>query len=273
MLIFLPWRGEFGQMVMTYVRWVHSLRHTDSERLVCCQRDHRCLFPSATRFEHDWDMPPDEQRCTDFVMGHENRTYLDTLAAQFAVQYPGSHVLYPLNGSKPQRFKAPHEHITLTPYGPEPSVYPDVLVAPRFRRYGMHRNYPHWLTICSFLRHRGIRYGLIGVRETSIDDPYLDEVYKSWSYEHNLDTTIRWMQRCRLVLCTDSGLAHVAVLAQAPLAVIYEKPGVEHGKESWKWCFPKMKAYATAFCEPIVYGWSDVGHVIRWLERYLQMSG
>jgi hypothetical protein len=70
------------------------------------------------------------------------------------------------------------------------------------------------------------------------------------------------MAKAQLVLCTDSGIAHLAVLAGAPLQVIYGKAGVEAGKEEWRWAFDHMKAHAVAYCEPIIGGWDDPVRVI-----------
>jgi ADP-heptose:LPS heptosyltransferase len=64
-----------------------------------------------------------------------------------------------------------------------------------------------------------------------------------------------------MVIATDSGMAHLAVLAQAPLLVIYETRGKLPGPEGWPWILPHMQAHAQAFCEPVLGCWSEPKNV------------
>jgi len=274
--VILPWRGEFGQMIMTYVRWVHLI---PGEKVVCCRPGQEPLFPSAARFIYDWEEVPDENRNSAFLKSRGNREYLQNLRHRLLKEFPEAEIREPLDGLKPQRFpQCPHSNFIPKSAGPEPSVYPEVLVAPRFRKYGMQRNYAHWAIVMKAVA--GIKaqeggnstIGIIGLKETSIDLPELDDRWKAWGYPDNLGVTLHWMQRARLVLATDSGLAHLAVLAGAPLKVIYGKAGVIPGMENWGWILPHMQAHAITHCEPILGGWDSPEAVIEAVWQYLSSN-
>jgi ADP-heptose:LPS heptosyltransferase len=200
---------------------------------------------------------------TEFLMGPENQRYLTQLGEALLERYPGATVRFPLDGKKPQRFPwCPEHNFVPQPACGAPKEAPDVLVAPRFRAHGAHRNYEHWHEVIDDLEIAGFTVGLLGVKEASLDRPGLPKGFRAWDHQDNLGVTLRWMKKAKLVLCTDSGIAHLAVLAQAPLAVIYGKAGVEAGKEKWRWVFGHMKAHSVARCEAILGGWEDPNQVI-----------
>jgi len=260
-IIFLPFRGEFGQMLMAHVRWVHGIKA--ERKIVCCRRGDEPLFPSATGFFYDWVGVTDDQRHTQFLMSKENSRYLESLEPALLTLYPKARIRFPLDGLKPQRFPwCPQHNFVPEPAGKAPHRFPDILVAPRFRKHGAHRNFQYWDDVIDGLELQGFRVGLLGTSETSVDRLGLPLWLKAWNYEDNLGITLHWMQQAKLVLCTDSGIAHLAVLAGAPLQVIYGKEGVEAGKEEWRWAFGHMKAHAVNYCEAVTGGWSDSAHVI-----------
>jgi hypothetical protein len=264
-ILTLPHRGEFGQLLMTYVRWVHGIQA--ERKIVCCRQGDEPLFPTATEFFYEWEMPPDIHRNTRYLMGAENTAYLEWLANKLVTRYPGASIRYPLDGKKPQRFPwCPEYNFVPKPACAAPGVSPEILVAPRFRQHGAHRNYQHWHEVIDGLETAGYTVGLLGVQETSVDRPGLAPERKAWNYPDDLGVTLHWMQKAKLVLCTDSGIAHLAVLAGAPLQVIYGKEGVEAGKEEWRWAFDHMRAHSIAKCQPILGGWDDpmivVAHVL-----------
>lgn len=254
--VLLPWRGEFGQMLMTHVRFAAAMQWGI---VVCCKPGDEPLFPRATEFFYDWVMPEDSKRNTKFLSSRENMEYQDALKVRLAVKYPDAEFWHPLQGAKPQhcRFSRNHDFVP-QPRCPAPMFFPEVLVAPRWRRHGEHRNFQYWPDVVSRLIHAGVTVGLIGTQESSVPCPQVSDQLRAWSYPQNLGTTLHWMQRCKLVLTTDSGMAHLAVLARAPLKVIYGEPGVETGSpKGWKWVLPQMQEHAYNHCEPILHGWDD----------------
>lgn len=259
--VILPWRGEFGQMLMTHVRWVQGIQA--DPKIVCCRKGDEPLFPSATGFFYDWAGVLDDQKHTQFLMSKENRLYLEGLAQKLASVYPGASFRFPLDGMKPQKFpRCPDNNFIPEPLGKAPKKFPDILVAPRFRKHGAHRNFQHWHDVIDALELHGFHVGLLGTAETSVDRPGLPLWLKAWDYSDNLGITLHWMKKAKMVLCTDSGIAHLAVLAGAPLQVIYGKEGVEAGKEEWRWAFGHMKAHAVNYCEPIIGGWDAPATVV-----------
>ena len=267
--VFLPWRGEFGQMIMAHVRWVHQ--HPAATKVVCCRRGDEALFPSAVDYFYDWADMPDEMKCTKSLDDHGNLQYLewvqDRVRQKFADQ--DLEFVQPLDGGKPQRYKAD----PAKDFKPRPQTiacFPpiDVLVCPRFRKHGQHRNYQHWEAVVKGLQANGLTVALAGMKQTSVDVRSVPEHLKSWNYD-SLDSTLHMMNVARVVLATDAGLAHLAVLNQSPLLVIYDQPGVEAGKPEWPWVLPHMQRHATVDCNPIINGWNNSQVVVDSVVSYL----
>lgn len=254
--IILPHIGfEFGQLIMTHVRWVHCIPGT---KVVCTRRGLEPLFPSATEFFYDWSDVPDEQRHTKTIKATSTQLQLKAVQDHFRMKYPLAQIRFPIDGKKPQYFpNIPEGNFIPKPLCPCPTSQPDILVAPRYRKHGEARNYPHWQRVVDDLQDLGYHPGLLGTRETSVDITGVPEHRKAWTYEDDLGVTLHWMSTAKMVLATDSGMAHLAVLAGAPLLVLYENRGYVPGPEGWPWIMPHMKAHAKAFCEPIVGCWTD----------------
>ena len=73
-VVVLPMFGEFGWLIMTHVRFAHSL--AASRKVVCCDTDQACLFPSTRDFFFDWKNPiDDDDRC-----GHGGYRHAETVA-------------------------------------------------------------------------------------------------------------------------------------------------------------------------------------------------
>jgi ADP-heptose:LPS heptosyltransferase len=253
--IILPHVGfEFGQLIMTHVRWVHTIPGT---KVVCTRRGLEPLFPSATEFFYDWTDVPDAQRHTKTIKATSTQMQLEAVQDHLLAKYPGAQVRFPIDGKKPQYFpNLPQGNFQPVPACPAPAWYPEILVAPRFRKHGEARNFPHWNKVVQDLRGLGYHVGIIGVPETSatIDGITMDR--KAWGHDDNLGVTLHWMSKAKMVIATDSGMAHLAVLAGAPLLVVYEARGKVPGPEGWPWILPHMQAHARAFCEPVLECWS-----------------
>lgn len=258
--IILPHVGfEFGQLIMTHVRWVHCI---PGRKIVCTRRGLEPLFPSATEFFYDWSDVPDELRHTRTIKSVATAMQLEELQDHFRMKYPLAQIRFPIDGKKPQYFpNLPEGNFQPMPACPAPAWYPEILVAPRFRKHGEGRNFPHWNKVVQDLRGLGYRVGILGVPETSsaIDNVPLD--HRAWGHDDNLGVTLHWMQKAKMVIATDSGMAHLAVLAGAPLTVIYETRGELPGPEGWPWIYPHMKAHARAYCEPVLQGWTHPENV------------
>src|SRR5271167_3403038 len=57
---YLPWRGEFGWMIGTFIKKFHA--DTSTNKIICCKPGHECLFPTAIKFYHSWQDIPDDHK-------------------------------------------------------------------------------------------------------------------------------------------------------------------------------------------------------------------
>lgn len=254
--VILPHIGfEFGQLIMTHVRWVHTL---PGNKLVCTRRGLEPLFPSASAFFYDWTDAPDAQRHTKTIKATSTQLQLEALQDKFREEHPRAQIRFPIDGKKPQYFPhLPEGNFIPKPTCLPPAWHPQILVAPRHRAHGEARNYPHWNRVVQDLRACGYTVGVLGTKETSAPVENIPLDHNAWSHEDNLGVTLHWMSKAKMVIATDSGMAHLAVLTGAPLLVLYELRGKLPGPEGWPWILPHMQAHALAFCEPVLGAWSD----------------
>lgn len=266
--VFLPWRGEFGQMIMAYVRWFHL---QTGRKIVCCREGDESLFPTAAGFYTKWDQVDDHKKTTKFVMGRDNSRYLSHLKSQIARDLTETSLgveldisfHHPLDGKKPQRFKNLVDG-NFKPI-PGPSEFDqdlDIVLAPRWRKHGEHRNFQYWKEVTDGLMDLGLKVGYAGLLCASQDYQRVPEELKSWNYDQ-VDTTFHMMNRAKVTLATDAGLAHLAVLNQTPLLVIYDEPGREAGHPTWPWVLPHMQRHSVNTCDPICYGWNSPETVVK----------
>jgi hypothetical protein len=98
---------------------------------------------------------------------------------------------------------------------PEPHVRQgitaDVVICPRRRQYGAGKNWPHW----------GRLAALPGTFAAGAPDSSFNlRCPRAWDAPRFLDASIEAMRSARLVVATDAGLAHLAVLCGVPLLII-----------------------------------------------------
>lgn len=269
-VVFLPWRLEFGTMLMHWVRYVHGECKgipPGVTKVVCCRRGHEPLFPDATEFFYDWEDLPDVEKKWKTARSDEHQQYISTLREEIGRRHPGSRIIEPLRHYKSQQkdsFQPTYREGT-----PRPKA-PDILLAPRYREHGAHRNYQHWQSVSDGIKDLGCSVGLLGAKATSQKLKRVPKSLEVWNYEHDLDVTLWWMEQAKLVVTTDSAMAHLAVLARAPLKVIYDKKGKEAGHPTWPWAFDHMDTHALAHCEPILFGWKDPAIVVTAIKQYLE---
>lgn len=260
-VVILPWRSEFGTMIMHYVRWANTMCALNEDSVVCTRKGLEALFPNAKKFYYDWQDVPDVQKNTKLLKSEDNAKYLESLAAELAGKYPDYKLLTPEKKSPINK---------AWDFTPKPRVTrgfsTDVVLAPRYRKYGEHRNFEHWHKVAVGLAAAGLHTMAIGAEETSVPNLPIDDA--SWRYD-SLDACLEMMQNCKLVLCTESGMAHLAALAGAPLAIIYDKEGREAGYEKWPWNFGHIKSYSKNFCVPIIGGWNNPSLVVEFVDKYL----
>jgi hypothetical protein len=113
------------------------------------------------------------------------------------------------------RQKGPGERHPQERFIPEPhirqGVKADVVICPRLRKHGPSKNWPHWHMLAE----------LPGVFAAGAADSSYDlDVPRAWDYARCLDASIEAIRSARLVIATDAGLAHLAVLCGTPLLLL-----------------------------------------------------
>lgn len=126
--------------------------------------------------------------------------------------------------ARPPRYR--HEHRFL----PEPHVKQgtpesDVVVCPRQRNYGSAKNLKLWSETTYELGAAGISTVAAGAEDSSAKC-WVDS---AWHYERELDASIEMMRNTKLVIATDAGLAHLAVLCGVDLLLISHRGLVAPG--------------------------------------------
>lgn len=196
-----PFRGEFGIKLYWHVPAVHAARPD----VVYCEEGDEALYPSAeihvpVSRNDDGRRRNQYRRDADFV----------AWAAEDAMERfgPDVEVLYPDTRWPRERFV------------PEPVVRYgidcDIVVAPRRRVYGSTRNWDAWPGIVDRLIAEGLEVFAVGAEESC----YPVNCPAAWDYPRWGDAAIEAMHSAALVVSTDSGNAHLAVLCGRPLLLV-----------------------------------------------------
>lgn len=204
---FLPFIGEFGWYVMTYVKRFNAFNHNN--KIVCCKRGHECLFPTASGFYYDWQDIDDSGKA-----GIISNSAEDVIKSNFSKLHDDVYFISPSEMSW-------DEKTTLAPYGftPKPknshSFIVDIVIAPRNRIIDAQRNwtFDKWQAVVDAIVAKGITVAVCGTKSTSFD---LSNVkYKSWDYI-DVDTDVELMNTAKLIIVQESGLAYLSYLCKRP---------------------------------------------------------
>lgn len=206
MKIFLPYRGEFGFVCMMHAPQVHAAL-TPGEDVVCIEPGREALYPGAAEYVHV-DQREDAERRAKAEAG-----LLREWEGQMRKRYPGAELVRP-DPDAPRAYFVPQPTVR---YG----IECDVFVCPRWRAYGPDKNWPHWPALVERLQAEGLRCFAGGAPDSSADVP----CPRAWDHDRCLDATIEAMHAAKLVIATDAGLAHLAVLCGRPLVMITHANG------------------------------------------------
>lgn len=197
-----PFRAEFGLTVRYHAPMVAALPRPLT---VCIEQGMQALYPNAEHIivesRADTERKDLYRKDADFV-AHWTR--------KLEKRYPGCTIVKPDRSGEwaEQRFI------------PEPAVkyglLADVVVCPRKREIAPERNWQHWpaLTHMLTLSHRVMAAGAAATSVTSVD------CWASWHWPRPLDASIDMIRSARLVIATDAGMAHLAVLCGTPLLIV-----------------------------------------------------
>lgn len=116
-----------------------------------------------------------------------------------------------------------------TRFVPEPTVRyglePEVVACPRWRSYGSQKNWACWPELVEGLVAAGVDVAAAGAPDSSHPVP----CPIAWEHPRFLDASIEMMRAARLVVATDAGLAHLAVLCGVDLLIVTYRGKVAPG--------------------------------------------
>lgn len=222
--VILPFYGEFGWFLTSYVRLAHYLQCP--RKVVCCRRGDEVFFPSAAGFFYDWaDIFTDPQRC-----GFRNEWPIRPVTSltpeerqlekKLRTAFPDHQQIRFEHPLPPEL--VPYFPIEIKPPGRLP-IRVDVVICAR-RRFPTgissdrgERNFPRWQEIIDPLVAAGYSVGLIGRRETST--PLAGAVVASWDFARCTDAMVQLLLNARLYIGTDTGPTHLAALLKTPMVV------------------------------------------------------
>jgi len=221
MKVFLPYRGEFGIGCWFHVPQVHAALEPGVD-VVCCEQGKEALYPGAADYVHPPARADAERRPAPEpdVCGACSRVD-GCLRAGVATVAPDM--------AAPRVYFTPRPHV-------KQGVRADVVVCPRKRAYGPDKNWPHWQMLIDSLRGDGYIVHAAGAPDSSFD---VKRCARAWDYERPLDASIQAMHSAELVIATDAGLAHLAVLCGRPLIMLTHAEGLvapgsdDVGKPYW----------------------------------------
>lgn len=218
MKVVLPLRAEFGMKVWWHAPAVHAI---PDEKVVCVEPGDEALYPSAID-HYVVDRQADDLRRNRYA---RDAAYVARVRDEIQGALGGRahgvvEFVEPDVGWPRERFvPRPHE-----PQLDWDGVAPfDVVVCPRRRNYGAEKNWPEWFDLTRRLEAAGFETFAAGARDSSYDVP---AAARAWDYGRPLDATIEALRRARLVVATDAGVAHLAVLCGAPLLMLTHGPGL-----------------------------------------------
>lgn len=207
MRVALPFRGEFGLKLRFHVPRVHAL----APDVACIEPGEEALYPSAKQFVMV-DRNADDARRDVFS---KDSDYLESLKPDLLRRFPEARLVQTGDGDPELRFVP-------RPFVDQGDFTGDVVVCPRRRNYGASKNWTGWGELVGDLSSKGLRVWAAGAPDSSETVP----CPRTWDYERFLDATIAAMLAAKVVVATDAGLAHLAVLCGRPLVLIASSGGL-----------------------------------------------
>lgn len=200
MKVFLPARSEFGFMCMAYAPQVHAAL-TPGVDAVFCELGNEALYPGALEY---LEVPRRED--ADRRVYNEGDLLIEATHRARAM-YGDDVVCIPPDLDAKRSYFVPEPH-------KRRGIEADVVICPRRRYYGSDKNWPHWQALADMFD--GGVYAA-GAPDSSFD---IECDGQAWTHQRFLDASIEAMLSARLVIATDAGLAHLAVMCGRPLLMI-----------------------------------------------------
>jgi hypothetical protein len=212
-VLYLPFCGEFGHLIMSHIRLVHFSKA--KTKVVCCREGEQVLFPTASSFVTDWVDPiKDEERIATL---RDSR--IDW--PEITQRYP-SHLHVESGKLSQSQEVLPIEPATRIKFRPQlRDMVSDVVLGVRTRQNCSERNWQHFERVAEALTKASVSFSVIGERTTSRDLP--GQWYHSGDFD--TDAAIELLMNCKLFVGTDSGASHLAATVGANMLVFREELG------------------------------------------------
>lgn len=247
MHVFLPYRAEFGYMVSHHGPQVNAVA-VKGFKVVVCEPGYEALYPTATHYFHCDPRPTDQRR----------KWFEEPLLRQWSDRMrsvaPGATQVRPSWDDATKRLPFVPEPYEEIQRGPFPA--PVVAISPRARRYGEAKNWRHWESLGNMLEQAGVAVAAIGSGESSGTTNWPFEAASR--YKRPLDASLAILADVRVVVATDSGSAHLALMCGKPLVLITHLDGLTapgYGKIKFDWLDSDNHMHAPI--RVVRKGWTD----------------
>lgn len=206
-----PCRGEFGLKIRYHVPQVHALAsHPDAEVVVFHEPGEEALFPAASERHVVEPIPDDDRRG---MWPRTDREVASRIASSSVQKLPGEPLprFYWTGKGKPEKRFVPE------PVDPPAIEEAPLVICPRWRRYGAGKNWNGWKLLAQELGPIAVAAGTSEASEAIVG---CRDVTWRFDRERVLDATIQAMRNAELVIATDAGLAHLAMLVGVDLVLV-----------------------------------------------------
>jgi len=267
MKVFLPYRGEFGFIIMMHAPQVYAeIDKSDEVNLVCCEPGNEALYPTADDYYHVYHRHDADRRA------RTENGFMNEIRKEIIKNYSKI-------GKNRIKFIKPNPKAPRKYFIPEPtdflmrdSIDCDVVVCPRKREYGSDKNWEHWQKVTDMLIDKGKKVFAAGAPDSSFD--IYTNAGRAWDFSRHLDASIVGILKSSLVLATDNGVAHLAVMCGRPLAMIAYKDGLvspgkdDVGNDYWPIKIERfnLENYCDSKIEVLNWTWDDAQLVMSELE-------
>ena len=217
MKVFLPYRGEFGFVIMMHSPQVYAeLSGYDGNSVVFCELGNEALYPGASEYREVPYLHTDMRReAVDLKLVQQIRNNFMWSGTELVKKA----IFIPPDPRAEKKYFIPKPHV---PVGD--IIGCDVVVCPRKRGYGPDKNWRHWQPLVNELQSLGLQVFAAGAPDSSFD--VKTNSGRAWDYSRFLDASIAAMLSSKFVISTDNGLAHLAVVCGRPLAMISCRNGL-----------------------------------------------
>lgn len=215
-ICFLPFRGEFGWYIQTFVKRVHGYNH--SNKIVCTKQGHECLFPTATSFFYEWKDIPDNQKAGVLADISDIPEIQTRVLEYFKLSRDEVTFLYSTESAWEEKLS-----LADISFIPNPKnlfgLNVDIVITPRNRQIDSQRNWTreNWQYLIDKLVTRGFTVGVCGARDSSFQ---LHNI-KHYSYDYlDVNSDVELMLNAKAIVTQESGLLYLAFLCEKPIFVI-----------------------------------------------------